>query len=53
MRKMLAIVGILALLIIGGMSQAVPAPLVPFGTDGGSQLQFPLPIVPFGTDGGS
>lgn len=53
MRKMIATVGILALLIIGGISQAIPAPLVPSGSDGGSQLPFPLPLVPFGSDGGS
>lgn len=53
MRKVFAMVGILALLIVGAVSQAVPAPLIPFGGDGGSQLLFPLPLVPFGGDGGS
>ncbi len=53
MRKMLAMVGVLALLIIGGASRAVPTPLVPFGGDGSSDIQIPLPLVPFGGDGSS
>lgn len=52
MLKTLALVGTMALALVSGISQAVPAPLVASGGDGsGSDIQSTPPIVPFGGDG--
>jgi len=49
-RKALATVGIMAVLLFGGMSQAVWAGSFGHGSLPGNPGQVPAPLVPFGGD---